>query len=208
MNPVWSPLGGLDSINIRYYMFALVFVIFDVELVPLSGLRLTSRLVGLLRPDLHAILLVALVWRSCKGARVELVMSENTSSIAAVRDLREVSWSDCAPTVTNDLSENVILTSLDDLTISSVEQSLASSRNGLLLIEFAFALARSISTASVLFVAWRQAGSSDCAALPTKMAPALCGFMSNVRAEIRILRVRTITGVFSAIPPPCAASTN
>ena len=44
-------------------------------------------------------------------------MSENTSpSIAAVRDLREASCGPIgAPTVTNDLSENVILTSLDDL---------------------------------------------------------------------------------------------
>lgn len=44
-------------------------------------------------------------------------MSENTSpSIAAVRDLREASCGQIgAPTVTNDLSENVILTSLDDL---------------------------------------------------------------------------------------------
>ena len=43
-------------------------------------------------------------------------MSENTPSIAAVRDLREASCGPIgAPTVTNDLSENVILTSLDDL---------------------------------------------------------------------------------------------
>ena len=43
--------------------------------------------------------------------------SENTSpSIAAVRDLREASCGPIgAPAVTNDLSENVILTSLDDL---------------------------------------------------------------------------------------------
>ena len=64
-------------------------------------------------------------------------MSENTSpSIAAVRDLREASCGPIgAPTVTNDLSENVILTSLDDLhNWGSVEQSLASSLwNGLLL---------------------------------------------------------------------------
>ena len=44
-------------------------------------------------------------------------MSENTApSISAVRDLREASCGPIgAPTVTNDLSENVILTSLDDL---------------------------------------------------------------------------------------------
>ena len=44
-------------------------------------------------------------------------MPENTSpAIAAVRDLREASCGPIgAPTVTNDLSENVILTSLDDL---------------------------------------------------------------------------------------------
>ena len=44
-------------------------------------------------------------------------MSENTSpSISAVRDMREASCGPIgAPTVTNDLSENVILTSLDDL---------------------------------------------------------------------------------------------
>ena len=44
-------------------------------------------------------------------------MSENTSpSISAVRDLREASCGPIgAPSVTSDLSENVILTSLDDL---------------------------------------------------------------------------------------------
>ena len=49
--------------------------------------------------------------------RVELAMADLTSpSITAVRDLREASCGPIgAPAVTSDLSENVILTSLDDL---------------------------------------------------------------------------------------------
>ena len=62
-------------------------------------------------------------------------MSENTSpSIAAVRDLREASCGPIgAPAATSDLSENVILTSLDDPHNWACWRPLASSWNGLLL---------------------------------------------------------------------------
>ena len=79
-----EPIGGAwIQFNIRYYMFALVFVIFDVETVFLYPWAVAFNRLGLLAfieaLIFIAILLVALAYAWRKAPLVELVMPENTS---------------------------------------------------------------------------------------------------------------------------------
>ena len=104
-----EPIGGAwIQFNIRYYMFALVFVIFDVETVFLYPWAVAFSQLGLLAfieaLIFIAILVVGLVYAPPSAA--------NPLSLAPGEKLANPS---APPAVTHGLSENVILTTVDDL---------------------------------------------------------------------------------------------